>query len=121
MERIWGGPMPRSSTGTIGVRNMSLPLEIEAALARAEAALGGGRSLKGTGFWRAVDAMRRDHTLAERYADRAAAIDRRAFERGIKLRGPAWFGVVLLAAVSLLGVAAVILAVHYGTPPRGTG
>jgi hypothetical protein len=82
--------------------------EIEAALARAE----GASDLKGTGFWRAVDAMRRDRVLAERYADRAAKIDRRAFERGVKVRVPAGIGVLGLLVASVVGVALVAIGVQ---------
>ncbi len=85
---------------------------IEAALTRAEAA----DVLKGTGFWPAVSAMRRDRFLADRYADRAAAIDRRAFERGVKLRVPAALGVSGLAVASAIGVALVVFGVKRDVP-----
>jgi len=86
--------------------------DIETVLAAADAALDGGRGLRGTGFWRAVDAMRRDPALAERYADRVAAIDRRAFEHGVTLRVPVSSGVLLLGLASASGVALVVLALH---------
>jgi hypothetical protein len=86
------------------------PDEIEAALKRADEALAAGRSLKGTGFWRAVDAVRRDRSLADRYADRMASIDRRAFERGVKLRVPLALGLIWLVGATAVGIAAVIVA-----------
>lgn len=77
--------------------------EIEEALARAEQAVTNGRSLRGTGFWRAVDGVKRDRSLVERYADRIATIDRRAFENGVKLRLPISIGLLGLVVMSALG------------------
>jgi hypothetical protein len=86
------------------------PAEVEVALERAEASIAAGATLKGTGFWKAVGALRRDRHLAERYADRAAAIDRRAFERGVKLRVPLGVGIVGLQSTSAVGVLAIVVA-----------
>jgi hypothetical protein len=83
---------------------------IDAALARAEEVVTNGRSLRGTRFWRAVERVKRDPALVERYADRIATIDRRAFENGVKLRLPAWVGLVGLTAMSLFGALAVAVA-----------
>lgn len=87
---------------------------IDDALTKAEEALDAGKSLEGTGFWRAVAIVRRDHVLAERYADRIAAIDRRAFEDGVKLRVPAWIGIAVLVAGTFIGFAAIASAYFYG-------
>lgn len=92
--------------------------DIEAALARAEDALAEGRSLSRTGFWKAVEAVRRDSGLADRYAERIGAIDRRAFEHGVSLRLPAWTGVTGLALLSAVGVVAILLA-HRASRGRG--
>lgn len=78
--------------------------QIENAFERAERALSEGRSISGTGFWKAVEAIRRDPGLAETYADRAGAIDMRAFETAVRLRVPSWVGTVLLGAGTLLGL-----------------
>ena len=83
---------------------------VEQALDRAETALDEGRSLDGTGFWRAVSAARRDADLAEQYADRMALIDRRAFEQGVRLRVPAALGSAVLAAGTGTGIVALALA-----------
>jgi len=83
---------------------------IENALARADEALDAGRGLAGTGFWKAVDAVRRDPSLAETYADRIGAIDRRAFERGVKLRVPVALGVFGLVVATLVGAGAIVVA-----------
>lgn len=85
-------------------------MNIEEALDRAEQALAAGGSVKGTGFWKAVDEVRRDAALAERHADRIGTIDRRAFELGVKLRLPAWAGIAALAAASAFGVFVLVLA-----------
>jgi hypothetical protein len=79
-------------------------------LDRAEAALGEGRTLAGTGFWNAVGAARRDAGLAFEFADRIAAIDRKAFEDGVKLKVGAGLGTVLLAGATGAGIAALVLA-----------
>src|SRR5688572_21492954 len=85
--------------------------EIDSRLARAEAAVAGGQGLRGTGFWPAVAAARRDPDLAARHAARMAAIDRRAFEQGVRVRTSAGTGVRLLIAGSCAGVGLVALAV----------
>jgi hypothetical protein len=78
--------------------------ELEAALDRAESSVAGGHGLSGTGFWRAVGAVRRDRALADRYADRIALIDRRAFERGVRLRVPLVVGIAGLLLGTLFGL-----------------
>jgi hypothetical protein len=85
-------------------------MNIDEVLTGAEEAVVNGRSLRGTGFWKAVDAVKRDHTLVERYADRIATIDRRAFENGVKLRVPAVVGLIGLITTSLFGVWGIVLA-----------
>lgn len=96
--------------------------DIEAALERAEHAVANQRSLNRTGFWRAVGAVKRDRTLVDRYADRIATIDRRAFERGVKLRVPGWAGIVGLTGTSAFGLVAVLVAYRACTscPPNGS-
>src|SRR5687768_11580644 len=83
---------------------------MERVLDRAEAAVAQGLSLDGTGFWKAVGAARKDFSLADRYADRIAAVDRAAFENGVKLRVPSAAGTAILAGASGAGVAALALA-----------
>jgi hypothetical protein len=83
---------------------------LEQALDRAEIAVAEGRSLEGTGFWKAVGHVRKDAGLAEDYAARIASIDRRAFENGVKLRVPAALGTAVLAAGSVAAAGAVALS-----------
>jgi hypothetical protein len=85
-------------------------VSVDEALTRAEDALTSRRSLRGTGFWSAVDEVKRDPALIERYADRIATIDLRAFELGVKLRVPAAVGLAALALLSAFGVWAVVVA-----------
>lgn len=89
---------------------------MEQALDRAETAVAEGRSLEGTGFWKAVGRARKDARLAEEYAARIASIDRRAFENGVKLRVPAGLGTALLAAGT--GAASVAIALSSGISSR---
>jgi hypothetical protein len=83
---------------------------ITEALEHAEAAVGAGRPLSGTGFWKAVDRARRSPRLAEEFADRIAAVDRRSFESQVHLRAPVWLGNVALSAGTGAGVLAIALA-----------
>jgi hypothetical protein len=68
------------------------PAAMVKVLERAEAALAEGRTLEGTGFWKAVGAARRDSALA------------------IEFAVPAGVGTALLAGASGAGVAALVLA-----------
>ena len=86
------------------------PAAMERVLDRAEDAVSAGGSLEGTGFWKAVGAARKDRVLADRYADRIASIDRKAFENGVRLRVSAGVGTAVLTAASGAGVAALVLA-----------
>lgn len=63
-------------------------------------------TLKGTKFWKAVAAVRRDSALADRWADEIAAIDRQAFEKTVRLKVPAGVGTGFLASgtAAALGV-----------------
>lgn len=90
------------------------PGEIQNALERAERSLEAGGPLAGTGFWKAVDALRTDRVTAARYKDRVAAIDRRAFERGVKLRVPVWAGNLVLGSGTIAGAVAVFLGAGLG-------
>ena len=92
--------------------------EVEAALAVAEDALARGQSLRGTGFWKAVGACRQDLALAERFGDRIGAIDRTAFERGVKIRVPLSVGVVVMLLGTLFGIVAVVVSVRAGSVPE---
>jgi hypothetical protein len=83
------------------------------ALERAEAAVDAGRPLGGTGFWTAVDRARRSRRLAEEFADRIAAVDRRSFESQVHLRAPVWAGNLVLGAGTGAGVLAVALAPRF--------
>lgn len=81
---------------------------VERALEKAEAALGEGRGLEGTGFWQAVSHLRRDPSLARHFADKVGEIDQRAFEAAVRLRVPAWAGTLLLSAGSLLAIGVLL-------------
>jgi hypothetical protein len=92
--------------------------EIEAVLERAERAVAEGRDLQGIGFWRAVASVRRDHAIAERFAERIAAVDRNAFLHAVKLRMHLAFGLAVLVVITAIGVVAVALAERAATAPE---
>ncbi len=70
----------------------------------------GNFALKEMGFWKLVDAAKRDKNLAEKFADRIGDIDRKAFERR------AWFTVSLTLghAAELLGTIAAVILLIFG-------
>jgi hypothetical protein len=80
---------------------------IEESLAKAESALDSGSGLSGTGFWLAVSTVKRNPELADRYADRIAAIDERAHRQWAVLIIPLWLGTLLAWIAVLIGLALI--------------
>lgn len=76
--------------------------------------LPGKIDLRGARFWRAVAAAKRDPSLAERYGQRIAEIDRRAFLRGVLLSLPAPIGLTLLTLGTAAGI--VLLVAGFYVP-----
>jgi hypothetical protein len=84
------------------------PAEVDASLARIEAAVAAGDvDLRALGFWRLVGRIKLDRLLVDREADRVGRIDGAAFRAGVRLRVPVWVGITIL----LLGVIAGGVAV----------
>ncbi|MFO7293661.1 MAG: hypothetical protein FWJ92_12590 [Actinomycetes bacterium] len=81
--------------------------DIVAALDRAEAALDEGKSLRGTGFWKAVEEVKRRPELASRLGPRIAAIDQRAFRNWALWTVPFESGLAAAGAITLAGVALI--------------
>lgn len=69
-----------------------------------------GRGLKGTGFWKAVAAVRSDPALADRWGQEIAALDRQAFEKGVRLRIPAALGTALLSLSTSAAIVVLVFA-----------
>ena len=86
--------------------------DIDRVLAQAEASVASGERLTGTGFWRAVSAIKRDPSLIDRFADRVAATDRAAFEAWALLSLPVGFGTALLVLGLSLGLGLVGIAYY---------
>ncbi|MBW3666419.1 MAG: hypothetical protein KY394_02370 [Actinobacteria bacterium] len=80
---------------------------VENALVRAEDALDAGNDLDGTGFWSAVSRVKENPELAERYADRIARIDDRAFRNWALVTVPLWLGTASMLAATVGGLALV--------------
>ena len=93
------------------------PSEIEAALDGAEESLARGGTLAGTGFWRAVAAVKADPELVDRYAARIARIDQQAFQQWALFTVPLWVGNLLMMLASVLGL--LFIALAYGFSGRG--
>lgn len=90
--------------------------EIVAALDRAEAAVERGDGLEGTGFWRAVGAVKRRPDLVADLGARIAAIDRRAFEQWAILIVPLGPGTAIMSTGTLAGVGGVAASYYLDTP-----
>ena len=80
---------------------------IGATLDDAEKAVAAGAPVGPTGFWQAVDTVKREPVLIEQYADRIARIDRAAFKSWALVAVPIWLGNVLVIGASLGGLALV--------------
>lgn len=92
---------------------------VEEALSASEQALAEGRGLAGTGFWKAVGAVKRNPHLVDRYASRIAEIDRRAFLGWAAVSVNAGVGTALMALATLAGVA--LVAWSHGLPDPWNG
>ncbi len=95
--------------------------EIERILKAAETQLAADESagLAGTGFWKAVTAVKRTPRLVTEFADRIATIDRQAFERWALLTFPIGFGTFAAVLGTAAGVVLAMLA--YRTPDPWNG
>ena len=93
--------------------------DITAALDLAQERLDQGAGLRGTGFWRAVAAVKASPDLVERFADRIAEIDRNAFERWALLTIPIGVGTALAVLATIVGL--VVIGVGYGFDAPGNG
>ncbi|MEA1902961.1 MAG: hypothetical protein U9N56_05475 [Actinomycetota bacterium] len=89
---------------------------IEAALEAAERAVADEFSLSGTGFWPAVGAVRRSPELADRYAERMAAIDQAAFDNWVLFKVPLHVGTTLMVLGTLVGLALIAVAYSLDAP-----
>jgi hypothetical protein len=89
--------------------------EIGQALDRAEAAVAAGSRLGGTGFWKAVGAVKGDRGLVPEFAERIASIDRRAFESWALFTVPVGIGTAVMALATLAGLA-VVWAAYTASP-----
>jgi hypothetical protein len=81
--------------------------QVEATLDEAERAVSAGSPLGPTGFWKAVDEVKRDPDLTEQFADRIARIDRAAFKTWVLIAVPIWLGNVLIIGATLIGLVLV--------------
>lgn len=86
---------------------------IERALVQAESQLDAGAGLEGSGFWPAVNRVKRNPALVESFGSRIAALDQRAFKNWALLVVPFWLGT--LAAIVMTGVGSGLVALSYGS------
>jgi hypothetical protein len=85
---------------------------VEAILDAAEKAVSTGAPLGPTGFWKAVDAVKRDRALVEAHADRIARIDRASLKAWALITVPLWLGNVLMVGGALIGLVFVAWAYY---------
>ena len=93
--------------------------EVEAVLARAEAAIAAGHQPDMRQFWRAVAAVKRDPALIDRFADRIGAVDAAAFASWAPIRVPLWLGTTLLSMGTVAGLILVALTYSLVEPWNG--
>ena len=89
------------------------PEAFPAAFDRIEAAVDAGETdLGALGFWRLLARVKADRALSAHWAEQAGRIDRKAFEAGVRIRVPVWFGSSLLVGATLVGVVAIVIALR---------
>ena len=72
-----------------------------------EIGFGGTPDLRGTHFWSAVAATKRDPDLVSKFADRIGAIDRAAHDAWARLVIPLWIGTIVAIVGMLIGLSIV--------------
>jgi hypothetical protein len=92
--------------------------DIDAVLETCEGRMEAGESvdLGAEGFWKAVGRVKRDPSLADRYADRIGEIDRRAFETWVFRSFPIAIGETLLWLGTIASLAIVAVAYYVDEP-----
>ncbi|MCY3578978.1 MAG: hypothetical protein OXH95_04745 [bacterium] len=95
--------------------------QIEEVLSRVEARLEEDpeAGLSGSGFWKAVDSVKRSPDLVDEFADRIGRIDQKAFQRWAMLTVPIGVGTMFAELVTLGGLGLVGLAYYTSTPWNG--
>lgn len=91
--------------------------EVEEELEEIERSVDRGETdLRRLGFWRALGPVKGDPALADRVAERAGRIDRRAFEARVRPLVPVWVGNLVLLAAVVAGAVALVLAARTDSP-----
>lgn len=85
------------------------PYEVDTILNKIEVEIGFGGTpdLRGTHFWSAVAATKRDPDLVSKFADRIGAIDRAAHDAWARLVIPLWIGTIVAIVGMLIGLSIV--------------
>ena len=85
------------------------PHEVDTILNKIEVEIGFGGTpdLRGTHFWSAVAATKRDPDLVSKFADRIGAIDRAAHDAWARLVIPLWIGTIVAIVGMLIGLSIV--------------
>jgi hypothetical protein len=83
---------------------------IDAILEAAENAVASGSPIGPTGFWKAVNAVKRDPVLVESHANRIARIDRAGLKGWAMITLPLWLGNIVMIGGALVGLALVAWA-----------
>ena len=85
---------------------------IEGILDEASHAVDAGSGLDGTGFWKAVDAVKRSPVLIPRFAHRVSEIDRRSFLNWALITVPVVPGTVLMVLATIVGLGLIGFAYY---------
>lgn len=87
--------------------------EYQDAFARIEGEVDAGNTdLSALGFWRLLRDIKPEPMLAQHWAEVAGRIDRKAFERRVRIRLPVWFGNAVLLLGTLVMMALVPVAIR---------
>jgi hypothetical protein len=80
----------------------------------------GDTDLSRLGFWRLLARVKLDPRLAHHWAEDVGRIDRKAFERAVRLRVPVWVGNLLLGIGTAVLIGAVVVALRLARDDPGS-
>jgi hypothetical protein len=95
----------------------STPEDFQDVFGRIEAAVDAGNTdLSALGYWRLLREVKKDPVLSRHWAEVAGRIDRKAFEKAVRLRFPVWVGNAVLVAGTAAGGGALAFGVLASDP-----
>src|SRR5438128_5068383 len=106
---------PKGGRGTD--EKSSSPEDFQDAFARIEQAVDAGDTdLSALGFWRLLRRVKGEPALSAHWAEEAGRIDRKAFERRMRVRLPVWLGNSVLGAGTAVGAGGIAASIAVSNP-----